>query len=181
MQAVLARGGERPLPAERQRQRANVRVAAGQLDDLSVDAHEPVERGGGGVSCGRDAGCARVVSSPSAPGPPLPRVAICFSMRVIAASSASAMCGACSTWISRTAATAVAASAFTRHVSFAASSGATAASGIAERVGRLLSRTERQPLRLEVGVLDRQRGSAVQRGYSANRPLKSSRRPRFVE
>ena len=37
VQAVLARGRERSLLTERQRQRANIRVAARQRDDLSVD------------------------------------------------------------------------------------------------------------------------------------------------
>ena len=47
-QALLARGGQRTLLVERQRQGTHVGVAAGERDDLSVQVHEPVEGGGGG-------------------------------------------------------------------------------------------------------------------------------------
>ena len=95
MQAILARGGERTLLAQRQRERANVRVAAGQLDDLSVDAHEPIERGIGGVELADGMRVApRLPRVASALRTAASSVAICFSMPVIAASSASAMCGA---------------------------------------------------------------------------------------
>ena len=64
------------------------------------------------------------------------------------------MCGACSAWISRTAATAVATSGLDAPAVLRGSRDATALDGIPERVGRRLGGPERQPLRLEVRVLD---------------------------
>src|SRR4029079_11256495 len=115
---------------------------------------------------GRDAGWTRGASVSRALRAADSASAIRFSSRVIDASSGSAICGASSAWISRTAATALATSALTRHGSPAAPTARLPPprtprrydrlERIAKRIGRRLGWTKRQALGFQVGVLDRE-------------------------
>ena len=156
-QPILALGGDCPLAAERQREGAHVAVAARQRDDLLVRGQEAIQ-------CGALPPCRSgpAFSSWRACRAASAKEAICASMRVIAASSDSAMCGACSTWISRTAVRARAAIASAQHEPVAALNRAPA---------RAPSGTPRPPPALA------RMTDAVPSGSCSRRPAAGSRRP----
>ena len=177
---VVARGGQRALPTQRQRQRADVAVAARQGDELGVDGFESVQGGRGG-SRDRD---------PAAPGPSATRAHVgrlsprqpsappCATSRPRRTRRCAAP-GAPGSRARRRPARATSAS--TRHLSFDAAERDDRVEAVPEGVGRLPRRAEGKPLRLEIGVLDRQpEDGAVERSIFAEPSVELVQQPDLV-
>ena len=173
---VLARGDERPLLIERQRERPHVGVAARQGDDLRVHLTNLSKDGRRGGRRGLDAGATAAERLERPQRTRASEPAIRFSMRVITASSASAMCGACAP--ESRAPSRPHRRRAPRHATCRRTLRHDRLERIPERVGGLLRGAERETLRLEVRVLDREiENAAVQVAIFANRLTNSLSRP----
>jgi hypothetical protein len=94
---VVCNRRHRPLPAERQRRGSNLAVSPRQREDLPIRVLEWSNAATTAVSCALAFAPVSRFNSSSVFLTVPAAAAICASMRVMAASSASAMCGACST------------------------------------------------------------------------------------